>query len=263
MCRQCELKPVYEFTNKRKLCKRCFIRYFQKKVLYTIRKFEMIGKEDVVGYDVSGTHHQVGPEEVGLKEGCIPLWAREPATQAPKNILLNIFTKGAHFARTPKHFSKKMFTRGIVLEDVLKMFAEKAIVELVKLPSNTPRVYPEKSFSKIFTKGRKLDKIAIASTIDLQANEIICTLIQGEAKDLKKLKPVDGRIIKPLYLFLDKEVLLYAKLRKLKFVKNKKEAVRSSLLERQKDKISNFIDELEKKHPEVKRAVVNSYLSLC
>ncbi len=144
---------------------------------------------------------------------------------------------------TPKNIQKNIFTRGIVLEDVLKMFAKKTMVELVELPSR-----------------KHLDKIAIASTIDLEANEIIHTLIQGNIKDLKNLKPVNGKIIKPLYLFLDKEVLLYAKLKKLKF---KKEAVRSSLLGKNVGKISIFINKLEKKHPEVKRAIVNSYLGLC
>jgi len=193
MCNLCEKKPVYEFTNQRKLCKTCFVRWFQKKVLYTIRKFEMIKKNEVIGYDNSGF-------------------------------------------------------RGIVLEDVLKMFAEKSIVELA------PQAYPEESSQEILTKGiklpskKKLDKIAIASTTDLEANKIIHTLIRGG----KKLESaVDGRVIKPLYLFLDKEVLLYTKLRGLKF---------GDVEEKRKDNISLFIDEMEKLHPEVKQAVIASYL---
>jgi len=135
MCKLCETKPVYEFTNQRKLCKICFIRWFQKKVLYTIRKFEMISKNDIIGYENSGDF------------------------------------------------------RGVVLEDVLKMFAEKAIVELVRLPSK-----------------KNLNKIAIASTTDLEADKIVHALIKGG----KLSSAVEGKIIKPLYLFLDREDLLYA-----------------------------------------------------
>ncbi len=210
MCKLCETKPVYEFTNQRKLCRTCFVRWFQKKVLYTIRRFKMIKKNEVVGY------------------------------------------------------KKARDFREVVLQDVLKMFAKKAMVELVKLPISTLRVYPEKSFSthkmyperknfstrgKIFTRG---NKIAIASTTDLEADKIIHFLIKGNVNDLKNVLPVNNKIIKPLYLFLDKEVLLYAKLKKLKF---KKEKIK-------KDKISLFIDELEKKHPEVKQAVVGSFLGV-
>jgi len=181
MCKNCQLKPVYEFTNKRKLCKKCFIRYFQKKVLYISRKFKMINKDEVLGY----------------KHG--------------------------------KDF------RSVVLEDVLKMFAEKWVIKLVRLPSK-----------------KKVDKIAIPSTIDLEADKFIHEIINKKLQKLNDIKPVNGKVIKPLYLFLDKEVLLYAKLKNLKFKKKMEK----------KDKINSFIDGLEKKHPEVKRAVVNSYLKL-
>jgi len=178
MCKQCETKPVYEFTNQRKLCKTCFVRWFQKKVLYTIRRFELIKSGEVVGYKFEGSF------------------------------------------------------RDVVLEDVLKMFAEKSMVELIKLPTT-----------------KKLSKIAIASTTDLEADKIVHALINGG----KLSSAVDGKMIKPLYLFLDKEVLLYAKLRNLRFKKTE---------EGTQDKISEFIDGLEKKHPEVKQAVVSGLLKI-
>lgn len=186
MCKLCETKPVYEFTNKRKVCKNCFVRYFQKKFLFIIRKFEMIKKGDVVGYK-----------------------------------------KGIDF-------------RDIVLEDLLNMFSEKGMVEIV-------RVWKSEVGSR-----RPYFKLAISSTIDSEADKIVHILIEGDVKDLKEIAPVNKKIIKPLYLFLDAEVLLYAKIKKLKFKKTNKK----------KDKLSLFIDELEKKHPEIKRAILNSYLEL-
>lgn len=181
MCKLCETKPVYEFTNRRKVCKSCFVRYFQKKFLTTIRKFSMIKKGDVVGY------------------------------------------------------KKITGVRDVVLKDLLEMFSEKGMVEIVKLPSK-----------------KKIDKIAVSSTIDYESDKIVHILVSGNAKELKSVKPVDKKIIKPLYLFLDKEVMLYSKIKKLKF-KGVKE---------KKYKLSIFIDELEKKHPEIKRAILNSYLEL-
>lgn len=208
MCKQCEKNPVYEFTNKRKLCRSCFIRYFQKKVLYIIRKFNLIKQKDVVGY------------------------------------------------KNEKDF------RGVVLEDILKRFADKWMIGLVELRSQTRNINKQliqksclitsDQFRAKRGKLKKPNKIAIASTIDLEADKIIHTLIQGGIKELKKVAPVERKIIKPLYLFLDREVLLYAQLKRLEFKKIKPK----------KDKISKFIDELEKKHPEIKRAIVKSYLEL-
>lgn len=240
MCKQCSEKPVYEFTNKKKLCGRCFVNYFQKKVLYTIRKFGMIKNSDIVGY-------------------------------FPSN-----------------HF------KGVVLEDVLKMFAKKANIELIRLSQpSTALITAPKMRSQVrvmdedvvnkktkFSLGinyskksrtskasEQLTKIPISSTLDSESKGIIQTLIQGKENDLKKFKPVDGKIIKPLYLFLDEEVLLYAKLRKLKFAplptgmtsENGGLGVKSK---NKKGKISEFLDDIEKKHPEVKRAIVNGYLKI-
>lgn len=171
---------VYEFTNKRKLTKAEFLKWFQKKVLYTIRKFKMIKNGDIIVYENKGDF------------------------------------------------------RGIVLEDVLKMFAEKANVKLVKNKSN------------------KFTKRAIPSTIDFTSYTLIRDFIKGDAKKTKELVPISGKLIRPLYLFLDKEVLLYAKLKNLKFKKS---------LEK-KDKISSFIDNLEIKHPEIKQAIIKGYLEL-
>ncbi|HLC86669.1 MAG TPA: hypothetical protein VJH65_00105 [Candidatus Nanoarchaeia archaeon] len=213
MCQQCEIKPVYEFTNKRKLCKRCFLKYFQKKVLYIIRKFNLIRKEEVIGY------------------------------------------------------RNDMTFRGAVLEDILNIYSEKYHIKLVKLPSTENKsklphkcgrqlpynclLFSAPKTQRVFDK-KKISKEAAAITIDLEADKIIHELIAGNEGVLKKIGPINGKLIKPLYLFLDSEVELYANLRNLKF--KKKLPI--------KDKISVFIDELEKKHPELKRAVVNSYLEL-
>lgn len=187
MCKLCKTNPIYEFTNKRKLCKRCFINYFQKKVLYIIKKFHMIKKGDRIWY------------------------------------------------------KKIRDFKGVVLDDVLNFISEKYDFYLTN--SDKFRAKRDKF---------KPQKIAIDSSLDSEAENIIKTLIDGNISELKKFLPTQGNAIKPLYLFLDEEILLYAKLKNLKFRREKNK----------KDKIKSFEDEFEKKHPEVKRAIVNSLLEL-
>ncbi len=249
MCKQCEANPVYKFTNKRELCKNCFIHWFQKKFLYTIRKFKMISKGDVI-----------------------------------------LFKNTRSF-------------RDVVLDDLLKIYSERGIVEIIKIRSqkliatnrtksrfSTEELLSHKNYSgdnlilnDIISSSKKSrakrdnfpTKIAISSTTDSEANEIIHILIKGSVSKLKQspVENIDGKIIiKPLYLFLDKEVLLYAKLKKLKFrnikeknTENKKFSVLKTskgYQEVSKDKINLFLDDLEKKHPEVKQSVISSYLEL-
>lgn len=177
MCNQCSTKPVYEFTNKRKVCKTCFIRWFEKKFLYTIRKFDMVSRGEIVFY------------------------------------------------------KKEKDFRSAVLEEVLKMFGKNGEI-------------------KIATKGEH-NKLALADTTDIIARNVVKEIVDGKL-EFKKYKPVEGKIIRPLCLFLDEEMLLYAKLKGLKFDK----------VVEKKNKIDVFIDELEKKHLEVKHAIVKGYLGL-
>ncbi len=171
------MKHVYTFTNGRKVTKREFLRWFQKKFLYTIRKFNLVNKGDKIFYE-----------------------------------------------------DKKNF-RNVVLKDLLKMFAEKSPIELI-------------------TSG-KYDKKAIPDTSDSISYEISQKVFKGDLSKLKKL-PKERKTIRPLYLFLDKEVLLYAKLKGLKHTKPKID----------ENKIVSFINKLEKEHPELKHSIVKSYLEL-
>lgn len=41
-CSRCKKQPVWKFTNKTQLCANCFCDYFERKVLRTIRKLELL-----------------------------------------------------------------------------------------------------------------------------------------------------------------------------------------------------------------------------
>ncbi len=181
MCQQCQTNPVYIFTNKRQLCKRCFINWFEKKFLYTIRKFKLIQQNDIITYQKS--------------------------------------TK----------------LKNVVLEKLLQMFSEKSRIQLLK-----------------FSTKKKYSKIAITTSTDDEAQEILKILMNSNAKKLETFGPIYKKTIKPFYIFLDCEILLYAKIKKLKFKTPKIKPT----------KISKFINDLEKKHPEIKRAIINGYLEL-
>jgi hypothetical protein len=180
MCQLCETKSVYEFTNKRKLCSRCFVNYFQKKFLYILRKFGLIKSGDIIGYKKENT--------------------------------LN----------------------GVVLESLLQLASQKYGFALVSVPN------------------KKANKIASNSSIDSESEDIVNIIINKNSIELENYLPIEKNIIKPLYLFLDEEILIYAKLKKLNF----------KIVKERKNKIKEFLDKSKEKHPEIKRAVVNSLLKL-
>ncbi|MDD5178170.1 MAG: TIGR00269 family protein [Candidatus Nanoarchaeia archaeon] len=54
-CKLCSKEPVINLTNNNvKLCKHCFVKYFEKKVAKTIFKHKLFTKKDRVGVAVSG-----------------------------------------------------------------------------------------------------------------------------------------------------------------------------------------------------------------
>ncbi len=119
--------------------------------------------------------------------------------------------------------------RDVVLEDVLKMYSQRGNVKL--------------------SSGKVGNRVALSNTADFETYSLIDELFN---KTVREHRPVEGKIIKPLYLFLDKEVLLYAKLKGLKFKEEKKQGT----------ELNKFIDSLEEKHPELKQAVVRGIIGL-
>ncbi len=188
MCRECEIKPVYELTNKRKFCDKCFCNYIEKKVFHTIRRFGMI-------------------------------------KQGEKIVVLD-----------------SMDVKSSALFYILKKFAKERRQEICKIKE----------------KDSKGKKIAISDNLDDEAYLIVKCLMHGDLHSAKLAPVVNERGItrvKPLYFCSDKESILYAKLKKLPLRMNRQK-------ENKKDKIRDFLDKMEKKHPELKNAIVNAFLEI-
>ncbi len=90
--------------------------------------------------------------------------------------------------------------------------------------------------------------------ISLQVLEIF--MAKGDIKKkIKALLPLTHTnkkiIIRPFYFMTKNEIKIYAKLKNIKLEKEKKETL-----------LSSWLDEFEKKHLEVKNAIVNSLLKI-
>jgi len=186
MCYLCETNPVYEFTNKRKVCKNCFIKYFQKKFLYIIRKYGLIKKEEKICF-----------------------------------------------------FEKKDF-RSVVLRYLLEGFFTKYGNELIEI--------------KNLEGCKPCDKVALEDSADVVSKDFFNKIVNEKNIIPESFLVFDEnkKIIRPLYLFLDKEIKLYAGLKNLDYDKKVSE----------NNIFDNFIDGLEKKHLELKTSVISSCLKL-
>lgn len=140
---------------------------------------------------------------------------------------LYIIKKFSLIKKGDKIFYKKgKDFRSVVLDYLLKRYEERAPIEIV---------------------NKNYNKVVKTLNVDQISSQIIGELLKGDLSKLN-IKPKEKNLIYPLYLFLDKEILLYAKIKNLKYNKIKEK--------------KSFLESIEEKHPEVKRAVVNSYLKL-
>ncbi len=92
-------------------------------------------------------------------------------------------------------------------------------------------------------------------------------------KELKKLLPHVSKIIRPFYLMSKEEMILYSKLKKIRYKLNNdfqvcssgfhlQQSPKTSINNIQDAELSSFLNELEKQQRNVKNSIVNSLLKL-
>jgi tRNA(Ile)-lysidine synthase TilS/MesJ len=111
------------------------------------------------------------------------------------------------------------------------------------------------SIKKVRGKGT----MAIPVSLDDEAFFIINELLK-KSPSYKSMGPVIKQkgsiLIKPLYLCSDKEIDLYCRINKIRLSKKEQEK------DPTKQSMIDFINHMEKRHPEIKNAIVNSYLEI-
>lgn len=258
---------TYYLSCGRWLNKSEFLRYFEKKVMYTIRKYGLIGRDEKIAVAFSGGKDsmvllyvlnnllsQRGSKIVALSvdEG-IPGYRDKILKESAKfckeqGIELKIFT------------FKKEF--GFNLKD-----KSKAIAKLNLTNCHVCSVLKRWLINK---KAKELGfgAVATAHSLDDEAENIMLNILKGNPELLAKLGPVSGlargkafvQRIKPLYLCSTKEILLYAKLRKLPIPKGKSICpLRGTTL---RVEIRKWLSHLEDNHVETKNAIVQSFLKI-
>ncbi len=102
--------------------------------------------------------------------------------------------------------------------------------------------------TKIPVRDRTKKKTALKDSADIVSYSFLKALTKKNfLSKIDSFKPVYKDKIRPLFLFLDKEILLYAKLKGLKFTLRE-----NSFREKE------FIDTLEGEHPEIKQSIVRT-----
>lgn len=263
-------EKVYFLSCGRWLNEKQFIRYFEKKVFYTIRKYELIGKKDKVAIAFSGGKDSMTLLYV-LNKFCKKRNQELLALaidEGIKNYRSNLLKEGKKFCselEIPlKIFSfKKEF--GFKLSD--KKILQK--IKKMKLSNCAVCSILKRWLLNKKAKEMKVNVIATAHSLDDEAENILLNIFKGNSELLAKLGPKSGtqetkafvQRIKPFYLCSTKEIVLYAKLKKLP-IPSEKIAICPLRGETFRIEIRKFLDDMNEKHVDIKNAVVKSFLKI-
>ncbi len=232
-------KHVIALSNGKKLNKSEFVHYFERKVLRTIRKYSLVDYEDKI--------------LVACSEG-------------NSNVALYILNKLCK--NRNQRIKAIAFDGGIksnrnkIFKD-LDEFCKKHDIEFEII--NSKKEYP--SLEEIYKKAEEqgFNVVALGDSLDDEAEAIILNQMKGSPVPMPKFGPSsvneknDGfmRSIKPLYLCSEKEIMLYSKLKKIPMCLE----VPSKKNDEFRAEIKSFLKDMEKKHIEIKNAIVQSFLS--
>lgn len=137
--------------------------------------------------------------------------------------------------------------KGKIIFNILKKISKKNNIILSKVKKDSPI--------------KRNEKIALEQSLDDEALLIVMNILNKSSKfDFigPEIRINGSTHIKPLYFCLDKEIELYAKINGIKG-KGKAKAKEKGIL---KLKVIDFISNMEKKHPEIKNAIVNAMLEI-
>jgi len=115
-------------------------------------------------------------------------------------------------------------------------------------------------------KELKADKIATGHNLDDESESVFMNLLRGNTGLMARLGPITGVIkskgfvprVKPLYLFKEKEIELYSKLKKFPVAYKRCPYAQSSYREIVRNRLIDF----EKKYPKTKENMINWFLKI-
>ena len=261
-CTHCAEHPVYVTLHHERLCRQCFVKYFEKKVHKTITTYKMITHKEKIGVGVSG-----GKDSIT----CLSLLQKFFERKGNEIVAIAI-DEGIHGYRDQTLEDAKTFCtqQGIplVITSYQKEFGFTLDEYLKKHqvnPCSACGVLRRYVLNKT-ARRLKVNKLATGHNLDDEAQSIVMNQIKGNLALSAKLGPVTGVLmhekfiprIKPLYFMTEKETTIYSKLKQFpvtyhecpNFGDNFREAVGKAL------------NEMEMKFPGAKQGIINSFLEI-
>ncbi len=260
-CKNCSLKPVYTALNNESLCSSHFLKYFERKVCKTIAQHKLIDRKDKIAVALSGG-----------KDSSTLLYVLNKFHQKYRLNELHaiLINEGIEGYRNITEKDAKKFCRELGIPLKIVDFRKEFKTSIDKLkkkmnPCSACGVLRRYSLNKA-ARDIGATKLATGHNLDDEAQSILMNSIKGNLEFSAKLGPKTGVLmhekfvprVKPLYFMLEKEVLIYSKLRKLPVTFIECPNAGGSF----RNEVGRMLNELESKYPGTKQSILNSFLGM-
>lgn len=262
-CKNCKTNPAVALPNSDiKLCKSCFLKYFEKKAYKTISKYSMLGNQDnLIAVGVSG-----GKDSFSLLQLLNKL-AEKKRVMKLKAIAIDEGIKGYRDLSYVQKYCKEnnielhvySFKKefGLTLDEMVK----KTNLKPCSICGVLRRFLLNSKAREL-----KVKKIATGHNLDDEAQSVLMNQFRGNIERSARLGPVTGiltdprfiRRIKPFYFLTEKEVTAYCFLKKLPVKYGECPYTINSYRAEVRDMLNNFAA----KHKQTKHAIINSFLDI-
>ncbi|MEM4637904.1 MAG: TIGR00269 family protein [Candidatus Woesearchaeota archaeon] len=264
-CTKCEEKAVYQGQGQY-FCKNHFINYFENKVFKTIKKYNLIEKNDNVCVATSGGKDSLTVLYITMlycKKYDIKFFA----------LAIDEGIKGYrdHTIEDLKEFCQKYHIKLHVVSfkerfgDTLDNIRDKALTEKNKKPCTVCGIFRRTALNRA-AREFKATKLVTGHNLDDEAQSYLMNLLLGNMSHNAALGPITGLNlndkfiprVKPLYFMLEKETRLFALIKGFKVSFNECPNIDQSFRAVVRDELNN----IESKLPGAKNSIVNAFLEI-
>ncbi len=267
VCKKCKIGPVIRLPNSNvELCKNCFTKYFEKKVVKTIDKYELIKNNDKIAVACSGGKDSLSTLHLlnlyRQKKRNIELVAIS-IDEGIKGYRDDTLKKVKKFCKESDiklyiYSFKKEF--GFTLDQAIKKLRKKGIK-----PCSVCGVFRRYLLNK-YSRKLKVNKLATGHNLDDEAQAILMNQFRNNVEVNARLGPITGVVeykgfvkrIKPLYFLTEKEVMTYAFLKNLTLKLNEC----SYVVDSYRNSVRNMLNDFESKYPGTKHSIIQSFVEV-
>jgi len=247
-----------------KLCGRCFKKSIERKVQVTISKYEMLKPDDTLAVAVSGGKdsisllHILAKIEKGFPEARLCAVTVDEGIRGYRDEAMKFATENCQklgVEHKVVSFKEMYGYRLDELVDIIRTRGEKDLT-----PCSYCGVLRRRALNNI---ARKVDadKLATAHNLDDEAQTILLNIVHGDALRIARVKPVLSAVhsklvqrIKPFCEVLEREIALFAYLKRIRFQENPCPYAQTAL----RNDIRSMLNRMEEKHAGTKFTILRS-----